>query len=204
MTSAEVTTILRQFNEWQRGCNAVLRPSSIKISEAIGAAVEMIDRLEAAEKSDAESLTMYRKARDERDALRAKIEAAERERDECNRRRLEAADHFAAQTALMKEKYDDLRAKIEATEQQEPVFWYRKRSDGAYEGPIHNSSIEETRKQAGARSPLYALPGAKAQPAPSIRPAALFPVIAWLRNGCDPLKAADELDLLAAASEAKP
>lgn len=71
---------------------------------------ELLDRLEAAEKSDAESIAMYRKARDERDALRAKIEAAERERDECNRRRLEAADHFAAQTALMKEKYDDLRA----------------------------------------------------------------------------------------------
>ena len=40
---------------------------------------ELIDRLEAAEKSDAESLAMYRKARDERDALRAKIEAMERQ-----------------------------------------------------------------------------------------------------------------------------
>ena len=36
-------------------------------------------RLEAAEKSDAESIAMYRKARDERDALRAKIEAMERQ-----------------------------------------------------------------------------------------------------------------------------
>ena len=35
---------------------------------------ELLDRLEAAEKSDAESLAMYRKARDERDALRAEIE----------------------------------------------------------------------------------------------------------------------------------
>ena len=43
-----------------------------------------------------------------------------------------------------------------------------------------------------------------AQPAPSIRPAALFPVIAWLRNGCDPMKAADELEMLAEAPEAKP
>ena len=42
-----------------------------------------------------------------------------------------------------------------------------------------------------------------AQPAPSIRPAALFPVIAWLRNGCDPMKAADELEMLAAAPGAK-
>ena len=35
--------------------------------------------LEAAEKSDAESLAMYRKARDERDALQAKIEAMEKQ-----------------------------------------------------------------------------------------------------------------------------
>jgi hypothetical protein len=35
---------------------------------------ELLDRLEAAEKSDAESLAMYRRARDERDALRAEIE----------------------------------------------------------------------------------------------------------------------------------
>ena len=41
--------------------------------------IELLDRLEAAEKSDAESLMMYRKARDERDALRAKIEQMERQ-----------------------------------------------------------------------------------------------------------------------------
>lgn len=34
---------------------------------------ELLDRLEAAEKSDAESIAMYRKARDERDALRAEL-----------------------------------------------------------------------------------------------------------------------------------
>lgn len=39
---------------------------------------ELLDRLEAAEKSDAESIAMYRKARDERDALRAKIDAMEK------------------------------------------------------------------------------------------------------------------------------
>ena len=36
--------------------------------------IEILDRLEAAERSDAESVTMYRKARDERDALRAENE----------------------------------------------------------------------------------------------------------------------------------
>ena len=37
--------------------------------------LELLDRLEAAEKSDTESLMMYRKARDERDALRAELDA---------------------------------------------------------------------------------------------------------------------------------
>ena len=43
-----------------------------------------------------------------------------------------------------------------------------------------------------------------AQPEPSISPVALRHVIQWLRNGCDPMKAADELEMLAAAPEAKP
>ena len=40
--------------------------------------------------------------------------------------------------------------------------------------------------------------------APSVPIAALRPVIDWLRNGCDPARAADELEMLAAAPEAKP
>lgn len=43
------------------------------------AITELLDRLEAAEKSDAESLAMYRKARDERDTLRAKVAEMERQ-----------------------------------------------------------------------------------------------------------------------------
>ena len=42
-------------------------------------------------------------------------------------------------------------------EGREPVFWYRVRSDGRYEGPIPNSSIEEVRKKSGAWTPLYAV-----------------------------------------------
>ena len=37
---------------------------------------------------------------------------------------------------------------------QEPLFWYRPRSDGMYEGPIHNAQIEQVRKQSGAWVPL--------------------------------------------------
>lgn len=39
---------------------------------------------------------------------------------------------------------------------QEPVFWYRPRSDGGFEGPIHNSALEDVRKASGAWVGLYA------------------------------------------------
>ena len=54
----------------------------------------------------------------------------------------------------------------------------------------------------GINGPMHI--GEPAQPAPSISPVALCHVIQWLRNGCDPMKAADELEMLAAAPEAKP
>ena len=102
---------------------------------------ELLDRLEAAESDALEQARLNGMGSEREAALMAKLEAAEkdiavkeevidslaavvkrldaqcdaaeRERDECNRRRLEAADHFAAQTALMKQKYDDLRASVE-------------------------------------------------------------------------------------------
>ncbi len=37
----------------------------------------------------------------------------------------------------------------------EPLFWYRPRSDGYYEGPIHNAQLEKIRKESGAWHPLY-------------------------------------------------
>ena len=53
MTPAEATAILRQFNEWRRGdyepSEQPEPPDPCKISEAIDAAVEMIERLELAE-----------------------------------------------------------------------------------------------------------------------------------------------------------
>ena len=50
MTPAEAATILRQFNEWRRGNEDLPQFDPREIGEAIDAAVEMIDRLEAAEK----------------------------------------------------------------------------------------------------------------------------------------------------------
>ena len=40
-------------------------------------------------------------------------------------------------------------------EEQEPLFWYRPRSDGLYEGPLHKSQIERVRKESGGWVPLY-------------------------------------------------
>ena len=39
--------------------------------------------------------------------------------------------------------------------EQEPIFWYRPRSDGLYEGPLHKSQIERVRKESGGWVPLY-------------------------------------------------
>lgn len=47
-----------------------------------------------------------------------------------------------------------LLAKLQPA-QAEPMFWVRLRSDGGYEGPIHNDAIEKVRKLSGAWHPLY-------------------------------------------------
>ena len=61
MTPTETATILRQFNAWRRDFDDKFeQPDTREISEAIDAAAEMIDHLEAAEK--------------ERDALRANLD----------------------------------------------------------------------------------------------------------------------------------
>lgn len=39
--------------------------------------------------------------------------------------------------------------------EQEPLFWYRPRGDGYYEGPIHNAAIELVRKLSGGWVPLH-------------------------------------------------
>ena len=99
-----------------------------------------------------------------------------------------------------------LRARIEAMEQQEPVKHEFQGRDGVWYPFIDQRHHENTVADGSwpVRA-LYTLPGA--QPAPSVQdvPAkSLKPVIDWLRSGCDPMKAADELELIAAAPEAKP
>ena len=69
-------------NELRRYARKIAHPAG-DVPSVMLAAADEIERLaamlEAAEKSDAESIAMYRKARDERDALRAKIESMERQ-----------------------------------------------------------------------------------------------------------------------------
>ena len=54
MTPIEVTTILRQFNEWRLGDEDIPQPDVKQITAAIYAAVEMIERADRVEKALAE------------------------------------------------------------------------------------------------------------------------------------------------------
>lgn len=146
--------------------------------------IELLDRLEEAEFDALEQARLNGMGSEREAALMAKLEAAERERDECNRRRLEAADHFAAQTALMKKKCDDLRAKIEEMEKQEPAGYgvrYVEPTNGEEDwdsiwkyrvfAEDHIKDFTQAYADVGEPvgaitvTPLYTLPGA--QPAPS-------------------------------------
>lgn len=75
---------------------------------------ELIDRLEAAEKSDAESIAMYRKARDERDALHTDL-----------LKQQALTESALALAEVTQRRADKLQAKVEAMEQQEPVATVR-------------------------------------------------------------------------------
>ena len=140
--------------------------------------------------------------------LLAKLEAAEKERviDE------QRIAHLMADLNRVGHENDALRAEITEMEKQEPIgvlhvgsYYGEELQDWEFEvNQCACDKLNEAYISNPTSLPLYALPGAQAQPAPSISPAALRPVIQWLRNGCDPVNAADELELLAAAPEAKP
>ena len=90
---------------------------------------ELLDCLEAAEKSDAESLAMYRKARDERDALRAAlqheadcVEAAKADVEVLRAELAGLRSSMKFRTSLIgrtEAERDALRAKIAEMEKQE-------------------------------------------------------------------------------------
>lgn len=82
MTPTEVAVKLRAFNEWRRGDEDIPQPDPREIGEAIDAAIEMIDRLEAAEADALEQARLNGMGASREAALIAKLEAAEKERDD--------------------------------------------------------------------------------------------------------------------------
>ena len=119
----------------------------------LAAMQEIIHRLEAAEKSDAESLAMYRKARDERDALRA------------------ALRHEADCVEAAKAEIEALRAKIAEMEKQEPVgvlhvgsYYGEELEDWEFEADQRVCDRLNERHVTNPTSlKIYALPGAKGE-----------------------------------------
>ena len=182
MTPTETAAILRKFAQCLRAdkylWGASLPGVSAEVGAAIESAIEMIDRLEAAEKSDAESIAMYRKARDERDALRADKGTLQLMLYSI-KNHLEAAEKSDAESIAMyrkaRDERDALRAKIEQMEKQEPVAWQaRCRPDwgdgtwSAWELCSENYAKDTIRVSVlhnwiyEARA-LYALPGVKGE-----------------------------------------
>jgi hypothetical protein len=128
------------------------RPQSSTIVHAL------LDRLEAAESECLEQARLNGMGSEREAALMAKLEAAERERDWHAERCEDAMNECAA-----------LRAKIEATERQEPVAWARKLAMGLPSfGCVTDLKYRPSNIPESSYIPLYTLPGAQAQPAPSV------------------------------------
>ena len=182
MTPTETAAILRQFNEWSRGDEDIPQFDPREIGEAIDAAVEMIERLEAAEsdaleqarlngmgasreaalmakleaaeKSDAESIAMYRKARDERDALRTEL--------------ADLRSSMTFRTSLIgriEAERDALQAKVEAMEKQEPYAFAVAFPESSRVELVHDLDdlYEDLIYEAHVVRKLYLAPGAKGE-----------------------------------------
>lgn len=143
MTTTEAATILRHYNLWRRGnLEGMPQPDPREIGEAIDAAIEMIDRLEAAESDGLEQARLNGMGGEREAALLSKLEAAEKERDA-------------------------LRAKIEQMEKQEPVVWMQSNHLSSFENRLCGSQSAyvhcSDHQLHPDFKPLYALPGAKGE-----------------------------------------
>ena len=138
MTPNETTTVLRKFaracrtGEYLWGTSLPGVPA--EVGAAVEAAIEMIDRLEAAEKDYQHALAtkeMYQRrlteTEDERDDLLACfnewIAKTEWVQDELTRDVLPAKYFGMHRADAIKAEIDELRAKIERMEKQEPACW---------------------------------------------------------------------------------
>ena len=79
MTPAETAAFLRRYNEWRRDDEDISQFDVCEIGEAIDAAVEMIERLEAAESDALEQARLNGMGASREAALMAKLEAAEKD-----------------------------------------------------------------------------------------------------------------------------
>ena len=133
--------------------------------------LELLDRLEAAESDALEQARLNGVGSEREAALMAKLEAAEKERDNANA----AAAGIALQAETLQAERDALQAKIEAMEKQEPVTaqqrFQRQQEMMAVWLPWQTTELREGRP---ARTvdvlglnveyrELYALPGAKGE-----------------------------------------
>ena len=121
--------------------NMVLRPSSNELGEAIDAAVEMIERLEAAEKEIESWKGLAQQFGNEADALRGELSTEKRWIEDYKKQivslqnRLEASEHECTEQARLNgmgsEREAALMAKLEAAERSdaESIAMYRKARD---------------------------------------------------------------------------
>ena len=128
MTPTETAALLRQLNEWRRGGD-IDPPGTLAVGEAIDAAVEMIER------------------------LAARLEAAEKERDEL-RAELKEVRYRAV---VAHDTINTLRAKIKAMEKQEPVAWCATDETGTV---VEALGMNQSRR---FDTPLGVLPRAKGE-----------------------------------------
>ena len=132
---------------------------------------ELLDRLEAAESDALEQARLNGMGSEREAALLAKLEAAEKERDNANA----SAAGIALQAETLQAERDALRARVEAMEQQEPVAfalysgWARK---AVYLSEIEACEQRDRRQltadlggslEAYRVVPLYLAPGAKGE-----------------------------------------
>ena len=123
---------------------------------------ELLDRLEAAEQTAQDYLRIDR----EKAQIAQRLEAAEN--DAAHQKALaESALRVAEEWERVAEGWErtcgELRAKVAEMEQQEPVVYQRLYKDGSGSEDITDFPDVFERQR-----PLYALPGAQAQPAPGV------------------------------------
>ena len=98
------------------------------------------------------------------EALKLALDALESATPKYTRQRADqktlggALDYWKLEQHKRLKAITSLRQAIAEAEKQQPLFWYRPRSDGFYEGPIHNAQIETVRQESGAWEPLYTHP----------------------------------------------